>query len=50
MADLTGRRVAIRATQGFEVSELDAPKRRLAEMGAERVVVSPGSGEIRGRD
>lgn len=46
--DLNGKRVAILATNGFEQSELMEPKRMLEEAGAETVVVSPESGEIKG--
>ena len=48
MPKLDGKRIAILATHGFEFSELDVPRRRLKEMGAEVVVVSPESGPIRG--
>jgi len=46
--DLTGKKVAILATNGFEQSELLEPKKMLEEAGAETVVVSPESGEIKG--
>jgi protease I len=45
---LNGKRVAILATNGFEQSELMEPKRILEEAGAETVVVSPESGQIKG--
>lgn len=45
---LQGKRVAILATNGFEQSELVEPKRMLEEAGAETVVISPESGEIKG--
>ncbi|SFH92976.1 type 1 glutamine amidotransferase domain-containing protein [Albimonas pacifica] len=48
MADLTGKRIAILATHGFEQSELLVPRDRLREMGAEVHVVSPDAGPIRG--
>ena len=50
MHDLTGRRIAILATHGFEYSELTVPLRKLAEAGAEVTGVSPENGEIRGWD
>jgi protease I len=45
---LQNKRIAILATNGFEQSELEMPKQRLAEAGAEVHVVSPESGEIKG--
>src|SRR5437870_5239512 len=45
---LDGVRVAILATDGFEQSELLEPRRALDEAGAEKRVVSPRSGPIRG--
>jgi protease I len=45
---LKNKRIAILATNGFEQSELEIPKQRLAEAGAEVHVVSPESGEIKG--
>lgn len=48
MHDLSGKRIAILSTNGFEQSELMEPKRQLAEAGATVSVVSPESGEIRG--
>lgn len=50
MQDLTGKRIAILATHGFEYSELAVPQRKLAECGADVTVISPESGEIRGWD
>lgn len=50
MHDLTGRRIAILATHGFEQSELEVPLHALREAGAQVDVVSPASGEIRGWD
>lgn len=44
--DLSGRKVAILATNGFERSELEEPRKTLREMGAEVHVVSPQAGEI----
>jgi protease I len=48
MQDLTGKKVAILATNGFEQSELTEPRRQLAEAGAKVSVVSPKTGQIRG--
>ncbi len=49
-AKLTGKRVCILATNGFEQSELEVPRDRLSEAGAEVHVVSPEHGVIRGWD
>ncbi|AKC85473.1 type 1 glutamine amidotransferase domain-containing protein [Pseudoxanthomonas suwonensis] len=48
MSHLTGKRVAILASDGFEESELLEPMRALREHGAEVDVVSPESGPIQG--
>jgi protease I len=48
MAELSGKRIMILATDGFEQSELTVPKRRLKEAGAKVDVVSLKPGEIRG--
>jgi protease I len=45
---LTGRKIAILATDGFEQVELTEPRRALQEAGAEVVVVSQKSGSIQG--
>lgn len=45
---LSGKRIAILATDGFEQSELIQPQRALKEAGATVHVVSPKSGAIRG--
>ena len=45
---LKGKRVAILATDGFEQSELETPRRALDDAGARTVVVSPRTGEITG--
>lgn len=45
---LSGKRVAILATDGFEQSELTEPRRALEEAGAETDVVAPRQGRIRG--
>lgn len=50
MQDLTGKRIAILATHGFEYDELAVPQRKLAQAGADVTVVSPETGEIRGWD
>lgn len=47
-AQLSGKRVLILATNGFEQSELEVPRDRLTEAGAEVHVVSPEPGVIRG--
>ena len=44
---LSGKKVAILATDGFEQAELFEPKKALEDAGAEVVVVAPKSGEIR---
>lgn len=46
--DLSGIRVAILATDGFEQSELLEPRRALNEAGANTEIVSLKSGEIKG--
>jgi protease I len=46
--DLSGRKIAILATDGFEQSELTEPKRALEQAGATTQVISPKSGRIRG--
>ena len=48
MPKLTGKRVAILATDGFEQSELMEPRRLLKEAGFDVQVVSPKPEEIRG--
>jgi protease I len=45
---LSGKRVAVLATDGFEQSELLEPLKALREAGATPEVVSPKSGRIRG--
>lgn len=51
MTDLTGKKIAVLATDGFEQSELTEPKRRLEAMGATVDVVSlEGKDSIRGWD
>lgn len=46
--NLTGKRVAVLATDGFEQSELDVPVEALRTCGAEVDIVAPESGTIRG--
>jgi protease I len=45
---LTGKKIAILATDGFEQVELTEPKKALEEAGATTEVISPKSGEIKG--
>jgi protease I len=45
---LTGLRVAILATDGFEQSELSEPRKALDAAGAKTEVVSPKAGTVRG--
>lgn len=47
-ASLTGKTIAVVATDGFEQVELTKPVDALREAGAEVVIVSPKSGEIQG--
>lgn len=48
MKKLTGKRIAILAIDGFELSELAEPKKAFEEAGAVVKIVSLESGEIRG--
>ncbi len=48
MPELSGLRVAIMATDGFEESELTEPLRALREAGAQVDVVAPHGGQIQG--
>ncbi|WEX11674.1 type 1 glutamine amidotransferase domain-containing protein [Chelativorans sp. AA-79] len=50
MQDISGKRVAILATHGFEQSELEVPLNKLREAGAEVHVVSLDPGQIKGWD
>lgn len=50
MSHLTGKRVAILATNGYEDSELTSPKQAVTEHGAEVDVVAPESGSITGKN
>ena len=47
---LSGKKIVILATHGFEQSELEVPRDRLKEAGATVHVVSPEQGEIKGWD
>src|SRR5699024_6834431 len=49
MAQLTGKKVAFLATDGFEDSELTAPWEAVTSQGAEAVLVAPQSGSISGK-
>lgn len=49
MSHLTGKRVAILATDGFEDSELTSPLSAVVEHGAEAVVISTKTGTITGK-
>ena len=48
--DLSGKRIAILATNGFEQAELETPQDRLIKAGATVDVVSLAGGEIKGWD
>jgi protease I len=48
--ELSGKRVAIVATDGFEQAELLEPKEALEDAGAQVEVISPQSGKIKGWD
>ena len=48
--DLSGKKVAILATDGFERSELHEPKKALEEAGAKVRVIAPHEGAIRAMD
>ena len=50
MPKLTGKNIAILATDGFEQSELMKPKKALEEEGAKTEVVSLKGGQIKGWD
>src|SRR5687768_17583020 len=49
MTDLTGKRVAFVATDGFEDSELTSPWQAVTDAGATAVLIAPKSGEIEGK-
>src|SRR2546422_11650445 len=48
MSDLSGFRVAVLATDGFEESELTEPVKALRAAGARPTIASPKAGEIQG--
>ena len=48
MSELSGFRVAVLATDGFEESELTEPVKALREAGARVTILSPRPGEIQG--
>nr|WP_312000631.1 DJ-1/PfpI family protein [Bradyrhizobium altum] len=48
--DLSGRKIAILATHGFEQSGLEVPRDRLKKAGAIVEIVSIAAGEIKGWD
>jgi protease I len=47
---ISGKKILILATHGFEQSELEVPRDRLKEAGATVHIVSPEKGEIKGWD
>ena len=47
-SNLSGKKIAILATNGFEQVELTEPRKALDEAGATTIVISPKSGEIKG--
>jgi protease I len=47
---ISGKKILILATHGFEQSELEVPRDRLKAAGATVHIVSPESGEIKGWD
>lgn len=49
MTDLSGKRVAFLATNGYEDSELTSPWEAVTGAGAEAVLVSPETGTITGK-
>lgn len=49
-SELKGKKIALLATDGFEQAELLEPRKALEEAGAQTVVVSPKSGEIKAWD
>jgi protease I len=48
MRDISGKKVLILATHGFEQSELEVPRDRLKAAGATVEIASPEAGEIKG--
>ncbi|MGH9559905.1 MAG: type 1 glutamine amidotransferase domain-containing protein [Terracidiphilus sp.] len=49
-SNLSGKKIAILATDGFEQVELTEPRKALDEAGAKTVVIAPKEGEIKGWD
>jgi protease I len=47
--ELSGRRIAVLATDGFEQAELEEPAKALREAGAAVEIIAPKSGEITGK-
>jgi protease I len=47
-SELSGKKIAVLATDGFEQAELTEPVKALREAGAETVVIAPKEGEIKG--
>lgn len=50
MSQLTGKRVAFVATDGFEDSELTSPWQAVTDAGAEAVMIAPEYGTITGKN
>jgi protease I len=48
MAKLTGKRIAIVVTDGFEQVEMTEPKKALEQEGAKTVIISPKDGKVKG--
>ncbi|HET8995411.1 MAG TPA: type 1 glutamine amidotransferase domain-containing protein [Acetobacteraceae bacterium] len=48
MADISGRKIAVLATDGVEQVELTEPVKALKQAGAEVVVIAPHGGQIQG--
>lgn len=48
MNDLNGKRVAIMATDGYEDSELNSPRKALEDAGASVRIIAPKEGTIKG--
>ena len=48
MAKLTGKRIAIVVTDGFEQVEMTEPKQALEQEGAKTVIISPKDGKVKG--
>jgi protease I len=48
MADLSGKKVAVLATDYFEEAELTEPVKALKDAGATVEIIAPKSGEIKG--